>query len=163
MSSSGASRSAALKLYRSILRAHANHLPPNMRGLGDAYVKSEFRLHKAATNTDQLAQFYAEWQKYLDHLVSTARARETVKSGVLDEGGNATSSTAGGATCSGGGALGSHGVVLTSTEAAAGGNEGAKAGQNAFNFGSDMPKDVQLSEEQLVQLAKLREEAQKAK
>ena len=57
MSTSGASRTAALKLYRSILRAH-NHLPPNMRGIGDAYVKNEFRLHKAATDADQLAQFY---------------------------------------------------------------------------------------------------------
>ena len=91
MSSSGASRMVALKLYRSILRAHANHLPTPMRALGDAYVKSEFRLHKATTNTDQLSQFYTEWQKYLEHLQSTARARETVKSGVLDEG-NATSS-----------------------------------------------------------------------
>lgn len=153
MSSSSATRTAALKLYRSILRAHVNHLPTQMRALGDAYVKSEFRLHKATTNTDQLSQFYAEWQKYLEHLQSTARARETVKSGVLDEG-NATS-TAGGPSNPGG-------VVITSTEAPAGGRDGAKV-QTAFNFGSEIPKDVQLSEEQLVQLAKLREEAQKAK
>ena len=151
MSSSGASRTTALKLYRSILRAHANHLPTQMRALGDAYVKSEFRLHKATTNTDQLSQFYTEWQKYLEHLQSTARARETVKSGVLDEG-NATV----------GGPSNTAGVVITSTEAPAGGSDGAKS-QAAFNFGSDMPKDVQLSEEQLVQLAKLREKAQKAK
>ena len=149
MSSSGASRTAALKLYRSILRAHANHLPTQMRTLGDAYVKSEFRLHKATTNTDQLNQFYTEWQKYLEHLQSTARARETVKSGVLDDG-NVTAS----------GPSNTAGVVIT--EAPSGGSDGAK-GQAAFNFGSDMPKDVQLSEEQLVQLAKLREEAQKAK
>ena len=151
MSSSGASRTVALKLYRSILRAHANHLPTPMRALGDAYVKSEFRLHKATTNTDQLNQFYTEWQKYLDHLQSTARARETVKSGVLDDG-NVTAS----------GPSNTAGVVVTSTKAPTGGSDGAK-GQAAFNFGSDMPKDVQLSEEQLVQLAKLREEAQKAK
>ena len=145
MSTNGASRTAALKLYRSILRAHATHLPPNMRGLGDTYVKNEFRLHKAATDADQLAQFYTEWQKYLDHLQSTARAKETVKSGLLDDGTDSP-----------------RGVVVTSTEAAAGGSKGAQ-GQTAFTFGTDMPSDVQLNEEQLVQLAKLREEAQKAK
>ena len=118
-----------------------------MRGLGDAYVKNEFRLHKAATDADQLAQFYAEWQKYLDHLQSTARARETVKSGVLDDGGMDSPRGS---------------VVVTTTEAAVGGSKGAQ-GQTAFTFGTDMPSDVQLSEEQLVQLAKLREEAQKAK
>lgn len=146
MSTNGASRTAALQLYRSILRAHATHLPPNMRGLGDTYVKNEFRLHKAATDADQLAQFYTEWQKYLDHLQSTARAKETVKSGLLDDG---TDSPRGS-------------VVVTSTEAAVGGSTGTQ-GQTAFTFGTDMPSDVQLSEEQLVQLAKLREEAQKAK
>jgi len=146
MSTNGASRTAALQLYRSILRAHATHLPPNMRGLGDTYVKNEFRLHKAATDADQLAQFYTEWQKYLDHLQSTARAKETVKSGLLDDG---TDSPRGS-------------VVVTSTEAAVGGSKGAQ-GQTAFTFGTDMPPDVQLNEEQLVQLAKLREEAQKAK
>ena len=145
MSTSGASRTAALKLYRSILRAH-NHLPPNMRGIGDAYVKNEFLLHKAATDADQLAQFYTEWQKYLNHLQSTARARETVKSGLLDDG---TDSPRGS-------------VVVTSTEAAVGGSKGTQ-GQTAFTFGTDMPSDVQLSEEQLAQLAKLREEAQKTK
>uniref|UniRef100_A0A7S0AQM6 Succinate dehydrogenase assembly factor 3 n=1 Tax=Minutocellus polymorphus TaxID=265543 RepID=A0A7S0AQM6_9STRA len=154
MSTNGASRTAALNLYRSILRAHANHLPPNMRGLGDTYVKNEFRLHKATTNTEQLAQFYTEWQKYLDHLQSTARARETVKSGVLDDGSNNASNVGGG--------MDSPGVVVTSTEAAVGGNKGTQ-GQTVFAFGTDMPKEVQLSEEQLVQLRKLREEAQKAK
>ena len=76
-----------------------------------------------------------------------------MKSGVLDEGN---------ATAAGGPSNTKGGVVVTSTEAPAGGSDGAK-GQAAFNFGSDMPKDVQLSEEQLVQLAKLREEARKAK
>ena len=53
-------------------------------------------------------------------------------------------------------------VVVTSTEAATRGSKGAQ-GQTAFTFGTDMPSDVQLSEEQLAQLAKLREEAQKTK
>mmetsp|Transcript_35457 Transcript_35457/g.76923 ORF Transcript_35457/g.76923 Transcript_35457/m.76923 type:complete len:129 (+) Transcript_35457:192-578(+) len=123
-----ASRRTALTLYRSILRAHASHLPPEMRSLGDAYVKSEFRLHKAATDQQQLEQFYAEWTRYLQHLESTARARDTVSAGVLDDGGK----------------------------------EGRAADSAVSQFGNDMPKDLQLSEEQLVQLAKLREEAQKA-
>ena len=38
-----------LALYRSILRAHQRHLPDAHREIGDAYVKSEFRLHRGAS------------------------------------------------------------------------------------------------------------------
>ncbi len=49
MTRSGRGREAALSLYRALLRAHAKHLPLDMRQLGDAYVKAEFRRLKAVT------------------------------------------------------------------------------------------------------------------
>ena len=78
-------REAALGLYRSILRAHNRHLPAEMRSLGDAYVKSEFKMHKKVTDSAQLNQFFAAWEQYLDQLLQTARRKETVSAGSLDE------------------------------------------------------------------------------
>ena len=40
----------AIPLYRRLLRAHRKHLPREMRLLGDAYVKSEFRAHREVEN-----------------------------------------------------------------------------------------------------------------
>ena len=37
-------------LYRRLLRAHRNHLPSEMRLLGDEYVKAEFRAHRDVEN-----------------------------------------------------------------------------------------------------------------
>ena len=45
-------KASTLSLYRSILRTHSKSLPHEMRSLGDAYVKSEFRLHKNVTNDE---------------------------------------------------------------------------------------------------------------
>ena len=39
-----------LQLYRRILRVHRKKLEPEMRLLGDGYVKSEFRAHKDVEN-----------------------------------------------------------------------------------------------------------------
>ena len=39
-----------IPLYRRILRTHRKHLDPEMRILGDQYVKSEFRAHRAVEN-----------------------------------------------------------------------------------------------------------------
>mmetsp|Transcript_20113 Transcript_20113/g.36503 ORF Transcript_20113/g.36503 Transcript_20113/m.36503 type:complete len:122 (+) Transcript_20113:122-487(+) len=74
----------ALSLYRSILRAHAKHLPTQMKNLGDTYVKSEFRLHKNVTKPEQLNQFFVAWEEYLDEILTTARAKEAVSAGTLD-------------------------------------------------------------------------------
>ena len=79
-----ATRLSALTLYRSILRAHAKSLPIEMRSLGDAYVKSEFRLHKAVTNEGQLGNFFKEWEQYLKHIQETARVEETRAAGLTD-------------------------------------------------------------------------------
>jgi hypothetical protein len=39
-----------IPLYRRILRAHRKHLAPDMRVIGDEYVKHEFRAHRAVDN-----------------------------------------------------------------------------------------------------------------
>ena len=39
-----------LQLYRRILRVHRRKLDPEMRILGDLYVKSEFRAHRSVEN-----------------------------------------------------------------------------------------------------------------
>ncbi|KAL6074609.1 acetate non-utilizing protein 9 [Balamuthia mandrillaris] len=55
---------AVLSLYRSILRTHKKRLPYEMRMVGDAYVKEEFRLHRNAT-PHHAAQFLGTWKDYL--------------------------------------------------------------------------------------------------
>lgn len=57
-----------LHLYRRILRAHRHKLPPDVRLLGDGYVKSEFRLHRDITNPLHIIGFLTEWQKYAQQL-----------------------------------------------------------------------------------------------
>jgi|TARA_B100000524_G_scaffold141729_1_gene71117 hypothetical protein len=57
-----------LKLYRDILAAH-RRLPTAHRDLGDAYVKAEFRQHRApSTGTSHLQQFERQWRDYLTTL-----------------------------------------------------------------------------------------------
>jgi hypothetical protein len=53
-----------LQLYRRILRVHRKKLDPEMRVLGDGYVKSEFRAHRNVENPLHIvrprAQAYSE-------------------------------------------------------------------------------------------------------
>lgn len=56
-----------IPLYRALLRAHRN-LPPEMRSLGDDYVKSEFRRHQKIDNPLQIVGFCSQWKMYLDSL-----------------------------------------------------------------------------------------------
>ncbi|EFX03428.1 acn9 family domain containing protein [Grosmannia clavigera kw1407] len=53
-----------IPLYRRLLRAHRNHLPQDMRMLGDEYVKAEFRAHRKVDNPAHLIGFLTEWQLY---------------------------------------------------------------------------------------------------
>ena len=39
-----------IPLYRRLLRSHRKHLDPQMRLLGDEYIKSEFRSHRNVEN-----------------------------------------------------------------------------------------------------------------
>lgn len=54
-----------LKLYRSILRAHAHKLPKELRPLGDEYVKAEFKAHQKIDNPLHIVGFLTSWQDYL--------------------------------------------------------------------------------------------------
>jgi hypothetical protein len=56
-----------LRLYRAILREH-RHLPQQMKGIGDVYVKQEFDLHKGVKPGAQLDQFISGWNKYLQQM-----------------------------------------------------------------------------------------------
>jgi hypothetical protein len=76
--------SKAITLYRSILRAHSKFLPTEMRALGDAYVSSEFKLHKDVKNEDHLERFFTGWNEYLSHVEQTARARESRAAGLSE-------------------------------------------------------------------------------
>lgn len=55
--------------------------------VGDAYVKSEFKLHKTA-NDEQRDRFFSEWQAYLVHVRETARAIESRSVGIADSHGD---------------------------------------------------------------------------
>ena len=124
MSSAANGRTRALGLYRSLLKAHKVHLPPEMRQLGDTYVKSEFKLHKSA-KPEHLTSFYREWDKYLDSLLMTVRTRESLSMGAMVD------------------------------------PSAAEQTSNAAAFGKDLPKDLELQEEQKQQLDALRKEAEK--
>lgn len=79
-------RSRALTLYRSILRAHKRFLPTQMQDLGNKYVRNEFKLHKNAQQPQQIALFFTEWDKYLDQITMTARSREALDmSGIAND------------------------------------------------------------------------------
>ena len=52
-------------LYRSILKSHRRSLPPQLKKLGDDYVRAEFRLHKKVEKSDVLGKFFFEWEQYL--------------------------------------------------------------------------------------------------
>lgn len=64
-----------------------------MKELGNQYIASEFRLHRTA-NPEQAEQFFQEWEKYREQILSTARAHDSRSSGSLD----GVSKTAGGST-----------------------------------------------------------------
>lgn len=61
-------------LYRALLRAHRRHLPPEMRSLGDDYVKAEFRRHQKIDNPLHIVGFCSQWKMYLDAILQDAQA-----------------------------------------------------------------------------------------
>ncbi|THV01063.1 ACN9-domain-containing protein [Dendrothele bispora CBS 962.96] len=64
-----------IPLYRRLLRAH-RHLIPEMRLLGDDYVKAEFRRHREVTNAAQVIGFLSQWQAYLNQMPKGAGGEE---------------------------------------------------------------------------------------
>ena len=65
-----------LYLYRRILRVHRRKLDPEMRILGDLYVKSEFRAHKSVENPVHIVR--CVWYKWAE------KNRNTNRSAVVD-------------------------------------------------------------------------------
>ena len=57
-------RSFAILLYRDILKEHRRKLPPQLRLLGDNFVRHEFKQHKSA-KPEHLSKFYKGWTDYL--------------------------------------------------------------------------------------------------
>ncbi|KAK7461937.1 hypothetical protein VKT23_008369 [Stygiomarasmius scandens] len=72
---SNASLLPPIPLYRRLLRAH-RYLVPEMRSLGDDYVKAEFRRHREVTNAVQIIGFLSQWQTYLDQMPKGAGGEE---------------------------------------------------------------------------------------
>ncbi|KAJ5256630.1 hypothetical protein N7478_012734 [Penicillium angulare] len=73
-----------LYLYRRILRVH-RRLDPEMRVLGDSYVKKEFRAHRTAENPLHIIGFLTEWQLYAQKLEGDNWAGERLDKSKLDK------------------------------------------------------------------------------
>lgn len=56
-----------LALYRAVLRAHRDALPPPVRPLGDRVAREEFRAHRfdSGASDAQLATFAGQWRAYV--------------------------------------------------------------------------------------------------
>ncbi|OCF71704.1 acetate non-utilizing protein 9, mitochondrial [Kwoniella sp. B9012] len=73
-----------IPLYRRLLRAHRT-LPPEMRFMGDSYIKSEFRLTRSTDNPLHIIAFLSQWKLYLDELQqSSGQGREVWRGKKLD-------------------------------------------------------------------------------
>eukprot|EP00577_Skeletonema_sp_RCC1716_P023175 CAMPEP_0113401550 /NCGR_PEP_ID=MMETSP0013_2-20120614/16757_1 /TAXON_ID=2843 ORGANISM="Skeletonema costatum, Strain 1716" /NCGR_SAMPLE_ID=MMETSP0013_2 /ASSEMBLY_ACC=CAM_ASM_000158 /LENGTH=131 /DNA_ID=CAMNT_0000286775 /DNA_START=103 /DNA_END=498 /DNA_ORIENTATION=+ /assembly_acc=CAM_ASM_000158 len=122
-------RIKGISLYKNILRAHARYLPHEMKQLGDAYVKAEFRLHTKA-QPEQLEGFFAEWDKYLIHVERTGREKQLVDAALID-----------------------------AAPQQQHGNNANQTINRKKGFGQDVSGDVPFNDEQKEQLQNLREEA----
>ncbi|EAU33750.1 acetate non-utilizing protein 9, mitochondrial precursor [Aspergillus terreus NIH2624] len=74
-----------LQLYRRILRVHRKKLDPEMRVLGDGYVKSEFRAHRNVENPLHIIGFLTEWQLYAQKLEGDTWVGEKLDKAKLDK------------------------------------------------------------------------------
>ncbi|KAI5462955.1 putative ACN9 family domain-containing protein [Mariannaea sp. PMI_226] len=72
-------------LYRRLLRAHRKHLPPEMRLLGDEYIKAEFRAHRNVENPAHMARigFLTEWQLYAQKIEGESWVGDKLDEGKL--------------------------------------------------------------------------------
>ncbi|EPS33891.1 Succinate dehydrogenase assembly factor 3 [Penicillium oxalicum] len=73
-----------LQLYRRILRVHRK-LDPELRILGDSYVKKEFRAHRTAENPLHIIGFLTEWQLYAQKLEGDSWVGEKIDKSKLDK------------------------------------------------------------------------------
>lgn len=118
MSSAAARAKAApvLALFRKIMRAHREKLPPPVRAMGDRYVHDEFQRHlRGKTTEEQWRIFMAEWQHYHSMLSGVADLVGAATGGGSSAGGHGDVSAAAG------------GAGMTTTAAAATGSCGELA------------------------------------
>ncbi|KAJ9212822.1 hypothetical protein DTO166G4_5634 [Paecilomyces variotii] len=73
-----------IPLYRRILRLHRT-LPPELRLLGDEYVKSEFRAHRNVENPIHIIGFLTEWQLYAQQVEGDKWKGEKLDKAKLDK------------------------------------------------------------------------------
>ncbi|KAF2459260.1 hypothetical protein BDY21DRAFT_187325 [Lineolata rhizophorae] len=73
-----------IPLYRRLLRAHRK-LPPEMRLLGDEYVKSEFRAHRNVENPIHIVGFLTQWQLYAQKIEGDAWRDHKMDKATLDK------------------------------------------------------------------------------
>ncbi|KAJ5773278.1 hypothetical protein N7457_008174 [Penicillium paradoxum] len=73
-----------LQLYRRILRVHRK-LEPEMRVLGDSYVKNEFRAHRNVENPLHIIGFLTEWQLYAQKVEAEKWKGEKLEQAKLDK------------------------------------------------------------------------------
>ncbi|KAL3460430.1 hypothetical protein BJX64DRAFT_184508 [Aspergillus heterothallicus] len=74
-----------IPLYRRILRIHRKKLDPEMRILGDSYVKSEFRAHQKTENPLHIIGFLTEWQLYAQKIEGDTWSGEKLDKSKLDK------------------------------------------------------------------------------
>ena len=74
MASTTAAGSRGVALYRACLKAHRSNLPPQLKKLGNDYLRNEFKLHKKVEKVDVLSKFYKGWEDYL-RTVSSQRGK----------------------------------------------------------------------------------------
>lgn len=70
-------------LLRALLRAH-RRLPPEMRALGDDYVKAEFRRHQRIDNPLHIVGFCSQWKMYLDAMLADTKNPSGARGASLD-------------------------------------------------------------------------------
>jgi hypothetical protein len=133
-------KSSAVSLYRRLLKAHKQCLPDEMRRLGDTYVKTEFRLHRNVTSPKIIATFISQWTEYLSHIEMQNGMQQI--SHLLND--DFIENTAMSSNIS---------EVRPLVE------YDFSTRDDKFRFGSDLPHDVPLSDDQRHQLEKLRLEA----
>lgn len=74
-----------IPLYRRLFRAHRKHLPPQMRVLGDEYIKHEFRAHRNVDNPAHLIGFLTEWQLYAQKIEGDSWVGEKLDPGKVEK------------------------------------------------------------------------------
>ena len=97
----------------------------------------QFRLHKTA-KAEQTTLFFNEWEKYLDHIVRTGREKQSIDVGLVDQPHNGSSNS-------------NNNPMVHKHKS-----------ERTITFGKDVPKDIELTEEQKSQLEALKQEAAKA-